>query len=73
MDFVHYPNEKWFLPGVDDEIPNGILDNYTKSIYNPNGELKSKHLLDANAGVTSEVFVHFLSDVNLMVKLYISL
>ncbi len=27
-DFVHYPNEKWFKPGPNDELPAGILDEY---------------------------------------------
>ena len=53
MDFVHYPDEKWFLPSTGDEIPAELLDDYTKNIYNPNGELKAKHLLDANAGLTN--------------------
>lgn len=25
-DFVHYPNERWFQPGPNDELPEGILD-----------------------------------------------
>ena len=50
MDFVHYPNEKWFSPGVNDELPQGILDEYCLGIYNPNDELRGSHLIDTNSG-----------------------
>ena len=49
-DFVHYPNEKWFKPGEDDELPSGILDDYCLEIYNPEGELRGSHLIDTNSG-----------------------
>ena len=49
-DFVHYPNEKWFSPGVNDELPQDILDEYCLGIYNPNGELRGTHLIDTNSG-----------------------
>jgi len=48
--FVHYPNEKWFQPGPNGEIPDGILDDYTLGIYNPEGELLGTHLFDTNSG-----------------------
>ena len=72
MDFVHYPDEKWFLPSTGDEILVELLDDYTKNIYNPNGELKAKHLLDANAGQQIGACVPFLSSVNQMVRSYTS-
>lgn len=50
-DFVHYPEEKWF-PIESDDLPKGLLDKYTLAIYNPEGELKSKHLIDTNSGNT---------------------
>lgn len=50
-DFVHYPDEKWFL-SQNDEIPKGILDDQTLKIYNPDGELKAKHLIDTNSANT---------------------
>ena len=49
-DFVHYPNEKWFQPGPDDELPEGILDDYCLAIYNPDGEVHGSNLIDTNSG-----------------------
>ena len=49
-EFVHYPNEKWFVPGADDALPEGILDDYTREIYNPDGELAGSNLIDTNSG-----------------------
>ena len=49
-DFVHYPSEKWFKPGPKDTLPKEILDPYLLKTYNPNNELKSKHLIDTNSG-----------------------
>ena len=48
--FVHYPNERWFKPGRKDALPAGILDAYCLQIYNPEGELRSSHLIDTNSG-----------------------
>ena len=49
-DFVHYPNERWFQPGPNDELPDEILDDYTREIYDPEGELRGSHLIDTNSG-----------------------
>ena len=49
-DFVHYPNEKWFKPGPNNELPAEILDEYCREIYDPEGELRGSHLIDTNAG-----------------------
>ncbi|MEA1082355.1 OsmC domain/YcaO domain-containing protein [Marinobacter qingdaonensis] len=49
-DFVHYPNEEWFKPGPNDELPAGILDDYSLDIYNPDGDLRGSHLIDTNSG-----------------------
>ncbi|MFA6303530.1 MAG: OsmC domain/YcaO domain-containing protein [Legionella sp.] len=48
-EFVHYPNEKWFAL-EEDGLPEGILDEYCLSIYNPNHELQGSHLIDTNSG-----------------------
>ena len=48
--FVHYPNERWFKPGTEDELPIGILDEYCLPIYNFDGELRGSHLIDTNSG-----------------------
>jgi ribosomal protein S12 methylthiotransferase accessory factor len=49
-DFVHYPNEKWFKPSPDDALPAGILDDYSRAIYDPEDELRGSHLIDTNSG-----------------------
>ncbi|PAY02704.1 OsmC domain/YcaO domain-containing protein [Pseudoalteromonas sp. HM-SA03] len=49
-EFVHYPNEKWFKPEADDALPTEILDDYTREIYDPEGELRGSHLIDTNSG-----------------------
>lgn len=49
-EFVHYPNEKWFALTDDDSLPEGILDDYTREIYNPDSELCGSHLIDTNSG-----------------------
>ncbi|KZN34573.1 OsmC domain/YcaO domain-containing protein [Pseudoalteromonas luteoviolacea] len=49
-EFVHYPNEKWFQPGPNDELPAEILDENTREIYDAEGELKGSNLIDTNSG-----------------------
>jgi ribosomal protein S12 methylthiotransferase accessory factor len=51
-EFVHYPNERWFKQGRKDALPAGILDEYCREIYNPDGELRASHLYDTNSGNT---------------------
>ncbi|MGE1177659.1 OsmC domain/YcaO domain-containing protein [Pseudomonas sp. BW7P1] len=48
--FVHYPDERWFKPGRNDELPTEILDPYCLKIYNRDGELRGSHLIDTNSG-----------------------
>jgi len=50
--FVHYPDERWFKPGNKDALPTEILDAYCLKIFNPDGELRSSHLIDTNSGNT---------------------
>ncbi|QIO05890.1 OsmC domain/YcaO domain-containing protein [Acinetobacter shaoyimingii] len=52
-EFVHYPDEQWFQPGPKGELPTEILDDYTRDIYNPEGELLGTHLYDTNSGNTA--------------------
>lgn len=47
-EFVHYPNEKWFK--YSENLPEGILDDYTREIYGQEDQLKAIHLLDSNSG-----------------------
>ncbi|SEN40817.1 OsmC domain/YcaO domain-containing protein [Halomonas caseinilytica] len=49
-EFVHYPDEKWFQPGPNDELPEGILDAYCREFYDPDGELRGSNLIDTNSG-----------------------
>jgi ribosomal protein S12 methylthiotransferase accessory factor len=51
-DFVHYPNERWSKPSPKDLLPPNILDEYCLKIYDPDRELRSKHLIDTNSGNT---------------------
>ncbi|MBB3232600.1 OsmC domain/YcaO domain-containing protein [Halomonas stenophila] len=48
--FVHYPNEEWFQPGPNDALPEGILDDHCRAIYDPDGELGGSNLIDTNSG-----------------------
>ncbi len=48
-EFVHYPDEKWFKPGTNDELPEGLMDDYCLSIYNPDNELRASNLIDTNS------------------------
>jgi len=49
-EFVHYPNEKWFKPGPDDRLPEGLLDDTLLDFYDPDHELRASHLIDTNSG-----------------------
>jgi ribosomal protein S12 methylthiotransferase accessory factor len=49
-EFVHYPNEKWFALTKKDKVPKGLLDDYCREIYDPDGELRGSHLIDTNSG-----------------------
>jgi ribosomal protein S12 methylthiotransferase accessory factor len=51
-DFVHYPEEKWFQPGPNGELPPEVLDEYCLDIYDPEDELLGTHLFDTNSGNT---------------------
>lgn len=49
-DFVHYPNEEWFKLTADDAIPDGLMDDYCREIYDPENELRGSNLIDTNSG-----------------------
>ena len=48
--FVHYADEKWFEPGPDDSMPEGLMDERFLEVFDPDHELKASHLVDANSG-----------------------
>lgn len=52
-EFVHYPNERWFKPGPKDALPEEILDEHCRAIFDPDGELRGSHLYDTNSGNTA--------------------
>jgi len=81
--FVHYPDECWFQPGPNDELPSEILDAYCLKVYNRDGELRGSHLFDTNSGneargIVSLPFVRRSDDEvvyfpsNLIENLYLS-
>ena len=81
--FVHYPDERWFQPGPNDELPPEILDAYCLKVYNRDGELRGSHLFDTNSGneargIVSLPFVRRSDDEvvyfpsNLIENLYLS-
>lgn len=49
-EFVHYPNEKWFKAGEDDALSQGLLDDHSLKIFDPENELKASNLIDTNSG-----------------------
>lgn len=50
-EFIHHPEEKWFHPGDDDSLPEGLMDENLLSIYDSDDEeLLSSHLIDTNSG-----------------------
>lgn len=49
-DFAHYANEKWFEPGTDDSLPEGLMDQRFLEVFNHDNELRASHLIDTNSG-----------------------
>jgi ribosomal protein S12 methylthiotransferase accessory factor len=49
-EFVQYANEKWFKPGPNDSIPEGLMDQRLMEIFDCDHELKASHLVDTNSG-----------------------
>ncbi len=50
-EFVHYPNEKWFV-GKDESLnmPDGLLDEVLWDYYDPQSELHPSQIFDTNSG-----------------------
>jgi len=48
-DFVHYPNERWF-DSSGESMPNDLMDTTLWRYFDPNNELKPRHLFDINSG-----------------------
>jgi len=48
--FVHYPDERWFVAGPNDAIPDGLLDEKLWQYYDPDEELTACRIFDTNSG-----------------------
>lgn len=48
-DFVHYPNEKWFVDD-EDEMPEGLLNEELWAFYDPDEDLEPENIFDFNSG-----------------------
>lgn len=48
--FVHYPQERWFALKDADTWPEGLLDEATRSFYDPDATLAVNKLVDINSG-----------------------
>lgn len=49
-EFVHYPDESWFIAESDDAIPDGLLDEKLWNYYDPDKELTASRIFDTNSG-----------------------
>jgi len=48
--FVHYPQERWFLPEDDGAWPAEMLNPELHAFYNPDGDIDGEVLVDLNSG-----------------------
>ena len=48
--FVHYPQERWFVPDADGSWPDDLLNPELHAFYNPDGEIDAQVLVDLNSG-----------------------
>ena len=49
-EFVHYPSEKWFPIEDEEQLPEGILDDFLLDYFDPNGDLTPDLLVDLQSG-----------------------
>jgi ribosomal protein S12 methylthiotransferase accessory factor len=49
-EFVHYPDERWFIAESGDAIPDGLLDEKLWNYYDPDKELTASKIFDTNSG-----------------------
>ena len=82
-DFVHYPDEQWFVTDDSQNMPEGLLDNELWTFYDPDKQSTPQMLVDTNSGnrdrgICAIPFVR-LSDqktlwfpVNIVGNLYVS-
>lgn len=48
--FVHFPQERWFVPEADGKWPAALLNPELHTFYNPDGEIHAEVLVDLNSG-----------------------
>lgn len=48
--FVHYPQERWFVPAADGTWPATMLNAELHALYNPDGDIDASVLVDVNSG-----------------------
>lgn len=48
--FVHYPQERWFVPAADGAWPATMLNPELHALYNPDGDIDASVLVDVNSG-----------------------
>jgi ribosomal protein S12 methylthiotransferase accessory factor len=48
--FVHYPQERWFVPGEDGAWPQDLLTPELQQFYNPRDSIDANTLVDFNSG-----------------------
>jgi len=49
-EFVHYPDERWFIAESNDAVPDGLLDEKLWNYYDPDKELTASRIFDTNSG-----------------------
>ena len=52
------PNEKWFEITDDTRLPDGLLDDNMKAIYDPENELRADMLVDLNTVIKIKVLCY---------------
>ena len=81
--FAHYPREQWFRPGPNGEWPDQLLTPELRLLYNPDGSIDARTLVDLNSGdaergicaipyVRSRDGASVLFPVNIIGNLYVS-
>lgn len=49
-EFVHYPDEKWFVINDNNALPDGLLDQQLRAFYDPKQQLTACMLVDLQSG-----------------------
>lgn len=82
-EFIHYPNEKWFIIPDDNQLPAGLLSEELLTFYDPDNQLSAYDLVDLQSsnsqrGICALPFIQQSNQatiyvpVNLIANLYAS-